>query len=240
MKILSAVLLLLALATPLFADDLLPQVVEMPILKDLPGQAKVIETNDLGSLYEVIVSVPGHGKQILYVTKDGAYMLMGGNLVNREKVNLTKERHDQIDKIEIEHLPIQDAIVISKGHGSKKLYMFTDVDCPFCKQSFDWLKTQTDLSLYVFLLPLPMHPTAHNKSVKILCQENRQAAFELAQSGKEPVGEKCETGETMLRRSKQIADEIGITGTPLFITESGTKIMGFDQKALSEYLSSTN
>lgn len=237
MKIFSVVLLLLAIATPSFGDDSLSQVKDMPILQDLPGQAKVIEANDLGGLYEVIVSVPSHGKQILYVTKDGAYMLMGGSLVNKDKVNLTKARHDQFDKVEIGSLPIQDAIVISKGKGSKKLFMFTDVDCPFCKQSYNWLKSQTDLSLYVFLLPLAMHPTAQGKSVKVLCQENREAALDLTASGKEPGGEKCESGEATLRKCKTIADELGITGTPLFITESGDRIKGFDEAALSAYLS---
>jgi thiol:disulfide interchange protein DsbC len=236
MKVLSAVVLLLVFATPLFAGTPLEQVTEMVILKDLPGQAKVMEASDLGNIYEVIVSIPGHGKQILYVTKDGAYMLLGGNLINLDKVNLTKVRHDELDKVEIDKLPIQDAIVISKGNGSKKLFMFTDVDCPFCKQSYNWLKTQNDLSLYVFLLPLPMHPTAHDKSVKILCQENRVDAFDATVSGKEAPGDKCEGGEAALREYKATADELQITGAPLFITESGIRIMGFDQAALSGYL----
>jgi thiol:disulfide interchange protein DsbC len=237
MKSFLGMLLFLMLATPLLAADPLSQVNEMPILNDLPGQAKVIGANDLGSLYEVILSVPGHGKQVVYVTKDGSYMLMGGNLVNREKVNLTKLRHDEFDKVEVDRLPIKDAIEIKKGKGSKKLFMFTDVDCPFCKQSYNWLKTQTDLSLYVFLLPLPIHPSAYDKSIKILCQENKVAALELAESGQETTGNKCETGESTLRKHKSLAEELGVQATPLFITESGTRIMGFDQTAISGYLS---
>jgi thiol:disulfide interchange protein DsbC len=237
MKIFSALFLILVFSTSLYAEDPLSKVKEMQIVQDLPGQAKIIGANDLGSLYEVIISVPNHGKQVIYVTKDGAYMLMGGSLVNQDKVNLTKLRHDEIDKIEVDRLPLQEAIVISKGDGSKKLFMFTDVDCPFCKQSYTWLKNQTDYSLYVFLLPLPMHPTAYDKSVKVLCQENREASFDLASSGKDPGGEKCEKGEATLRKCKTIADELGITGTPLFITDSGTRIMGFDQSVLSAYLS---
>lgn len=236
MKILLAVLLIFTFATSLFAGGLLEQVVEMPILKELLGQAKVIEANDLGNIYEVIVSVPGHGKQILYVTRDGEYLLMGGNLVNREKINVTKARREQLDKVEIDRLPIQDAIVITKGNPVKKLFMFTDVDCPFCKQSYNWLKTQPDLALYVFLLPLSMHPMAHDKSVKILCRENRAEALDLNMSGKEDAGGKCETGETILNKHKATAEGLGISGAPLFITESGTRITGFDQASLSEYL----
>jgi thiol:disulfide interchange protein DsbC len=161
---------------------------------------------------------------------------MGGNLVNQDKVNVTKARRDEIDKVEIDRLPTQDAIVVSKGSEGKKLFMFTDVDCPFCKQGYNWLKAQTDLSLYVFLLPLPMHPGAHDKSVKILCQENRAEALDLTVSGKDAGGEKCEAGEALLRKYKATADAVGITGAPLFITESGTRIMGFDQAALSAYL----
>jgi thiol:disulfide interchange protein DsbC len=236
MRSLLVAILLVVLATPLYAADPLSKVSEMPILNDLPGQAKVIGANDLGSLYEVIVSVPGHGKQVLYVTKDGSYLLMGGTMIDKDKVNLTKLRHDEFDKVEFDRLPIQDAIVIKKGNGTKKLVMFTDVDCPFCKQGYNWLKKQTDLSLYVFLLPLPMHPMAHDKSVKILCQENREAALDLTESGQATSGDKCETGEVTLGKHKTVADELGITGTPLFITESGTRIKGFEEAALTEYL----
>jgi thiol:disulfide interchange protein DsbC len=231
------VTMLLVLAPPLYAADLVKKVQGLPIVKSLFGpDAKVLEARDLGSIYEVVASFPGRDKQIVYVTKDGAYLLTGGNLINKDKANLTKERYDQVNKVDVSKIPIEDAIVITKGSGAKKLFLFTDVDCPFCRKAYEWLKTQTDYTLYVFLYPLDMHPQAPEKSVKILCDKDSAAALDGAHVDQGPTGEKCEAGEKLLQKQKNVANEIGINATPVFILDSGVKMSGFNQKALQDYL----
>jgi thiol:disulfide interchange protein DsbC len=231
------VLMVLALATPLHAADLVGKVKGMQVVKNLFGdQVKVLEAKDLGNVYEVVASVPGRDKQIVYVTKDGSYLITGGNLVNKDKVNLTKERYDEVNKVDVSKLPIKDAITITKGSGAKKLYLFTDVDCPYCKKAWEWLKTQTDYTMYVFLYPLDMHPNATEKSIKILCDANHEAAFDLAEADQPLTADKCEAGEKLLQKQKAAAADLGVTGTPLIITGAGIKMSGFNQKALEGYL----
>jgi thiol:disulfide interchange protein DsbC len=231
------VLMVLVLASPLQAADLIGKVKGMQVVKNLFGdQVKVLAAKDLGNLYEVVASVPGRDKQIVYVTKDGAYLLTGGNLINKEKVNLTKERYDEVNKVDVSKLPVQDAITIKKGSGAKKLYLFTDVDCPYCKKAWEWLKTQTDYTMYVFLFPLDMHPNAAEKSVKVLCDANPEAAFDLVEADQPLTAGKCEAGEKLLQKHKAVSMEVGVSGTPLIITETGTKMSGFNQKALEGYL----
>ena len=114
--------------------------------------------------------------------------------------------------------------------------MFTDVDCPFCRKAYDWLKTQTNYTLYLFFCPLEMHPNSPAKTVQILCAKDREAAIDLAQSDK-PIGaEKCEAGEKIAARHKAIALELGVDGTPLFITDSGTRIPGMQVPVMESYL----
>jgi thiol:disulfide interchange protein DsbC len=231
------VLMLLVLASPLHAADLVAKVKGMQIVKNLFGdQVTVVGAKDLGNLYEVVASMPGRDKQIVYVTKDGSYMLTGGSLVNKEKVNLTKERLDEVNKVDVSKLPLKDAIVIKKGSGAKQLYLITDVDCPYCKKAYDWFKTQTDYTLYVFLFPLDMHPNAKEKSIKILCDANPEAALDLAHADKPLTVDKCESGEKLLEKHKALAMELGVSGTPLIITGAGIKMSGFNQKALEAYL----
>jgi len=231
------VLLLLVLTPPLQAADVSKKVRELPIIKSLFGtEVQVVEANDLGSIYEVVAAMPGRDKQILYVTKDGRYLISGGNLINKDKMNLTKERFDQVNKVDVSKLPLQDAITITRGNGAKKLYLFTDLDCPYCRKSYEWLKTQSDYTLYVFLYPLPMHPQAGEKSVKILCNQDRAAAFDVGHGDQGPPGEKCEAGEQLLQKHKATADAMGVNATPLFILDSGVKMGGFNQKALEAYL----
>jgi thiol:disulfide interchange protein DsbC len=237
------VLMLLVLAPPLHAadaakGDVSKKVRELPIVKSLFGtDANVVEARDLGNLYEIVASFPGRDKQILYVTKDGAYLITGGNLINKDKANLTKERYEQVNKVDVSKLPLKDAITITKGSGAKKLYLFTDVDCPYCRKGWEWLKTQTDYTLYVYLYPLPMHPQAPEKSVKILCDKDPAGAFDTAHGDQGPAGEKCEAGEKLLQKHQTIANEVGVNSTPLFILDNGIKMSGFNQKALQDYLS---
>ena len=242
-RVFLGVMMLLVLTPPLYAADVAKadvskKVRELPIIKSLFGaEAKVVEARDLGSIYEIVASFPGRDKQILYVTKDGAYLITGGNLINKDKANLTKDRYEQVNKVDVSKLPLQDAITVTKGNGAKKLYLFTDVDCPYCRKGWEWLKTQTDYTLYVFLYPLPMHPQAPEKSVKILCDKDPAGAFDAAHGDQGPAGEKCEAGEKLLQKHQTVANELGVNSTPLFILDSGIKMSGFNQKALQDYLS---
>ncbi|HIJ77529.1 MAG TPA: thioredoxin fold domain-containing protein [Deltaproteobacteria bacterium] len=237
-KILFALMLaLFAAPGALFAGDILGEVKELSIVKNLfPPQVEVIEARDLGSLFELVVKEPSRGKQIYYVTKDGAYLIAGGNLITGDKVNLTQKRHEEVNKVDMSQLPLKDAITIQRGNGAKKLVMFTDVDCPFCRKAYDWLKSQTKYTLYIFFFPLDMHPNSPEKSVQVLCSKNQETALDNAQSDKEIGSQKCEAGEKMLATHKAIAGEIGIDGTPLFVTAAGARIQGLQIPALESYL----
>jgi thiol:disulfide interchange protein DsbC len=226
----------LILASPLYAADSLLKVKELSIVKNFMGdQVEVLEAKDLGDIYEVVALPPRNEKQIFYVTKDGAYIIFGGQMFDEGKNNLTKERREEINRVDVSRLPLQDAIVIKKGSGAKKLIEFTDVDCPYCRMASEWLKTQTDYTLYIFLIPLDMHPQAHEKSVRILCNKYPATAFDLAQTDKELSADECEAGEKMLQKHKKVAAEIGVSGTPLFLTGEGIRMSGFAQKAMEDY-----
>ena len=230
------VLALLAAPGTLFARDVLEEVKALPIVKNLfPPQVQVIEAKDLGSLFELVAQEPTREKQVFYVTKDGEY-LIAGSLINKDKVNLTQDRLSEINRVDVSKIPLKDAVEIKRGNGAKKLIMFTDVDCPFCRKAYDWLKGQTNYTLYIFFFPLDIHPNSPGKTVQILCSKNQETAIENAQSDKDIDSQKCEAGEKMLARHKAIAGQVGVDGTPLFVTDSGKKITGLQIPALTSYL----
>jgi thiol:disulfide interchange protein DsbC len=228
-KILFALMLtLFAAPGALFAGDLLGEVKELPILKNLfPQRVEVLEARDLGNLFEIVVKEPSRGKQIFYVTKDGKYLVAGGNLITADKVNITQKRHEEISRVDVSKLPLKDAVAIKRGNGAKKLIMFNDVDCPFCRKAY---------ALYIFFFPLNMHPKSPEKTVQVLCSKDQETALENAQSDKEIGSQKCEAGETMLARHIAIATEVGIDGAPLFVTETGARINGLQTTELESYL----
>ena len=236
-KILFALMLtLFAAPGALFAGDPLGEVKEFPVVKNLfPPRVEVIEARDLGSVFELVVKGPT-GKEIYYVTKDGTYLIAGASLLNVDKVNITQKRTEEVNVVDVSTLPLKDAIVIKRGNGAKKLIVFNDVDCPFCRKAYDWLKSQTDYTLYMFLFPLDMHPKSPEKSVQVFCSKNQETALDNAMSDKEIGSQKCEAGEKMLAKHKAIAREIGIGGTPLFVTDTGTRITGLKTTELESYL----
>ena len=226
-----------AFAGLLYAADLIGVVKALPVVKSVfPPQVQLLEARDIGSLYEIVASEPARGKQIYYVTKDGQYLLAGANLISKDKVNLTQARYEEVTRVDVSKLPLKDAVQIKKGNGAKKLIMFYDVDCPFCRRAYDWLKGQNNYTLYVFFFPLDMHPKSPEKAVKILCGKDYEAAIEKAQSDQEIGTPKCEAGEKMLARHKAIGKEISVDSTPLFITDTGNRINGLQVPALESYL----
>ncbi len=201
-------------------------------------QTELHEVRDIGPLYEITIK-QGRQKAIIYVTKDGKYIVLG-NIFDKDRKNITQERFAEISKVDFSALPLQDAITITKGNGAKKIVMLTDVDCRFCRNAHAWLKNKDNYTLYVFLFPLGIHPDAHAKSVQILCSDNPVEALDIAKAGGEIKTGKCDTGENMLKKHIAIAAELGVEGTPFFITEDGNIINGFNQPALESYLKDKN
>ena len=232
------VLMLAILVAPgvLLADSLLHKARNLEIVKSLlPPQAKIIEARDLGDIYELEVQQNQGGKRLFYATKDGAYLIAGGNLINKNKVNLTQVRQEEIDRVDVSTLPLREALKIKKGNGAKKLIMFDDIDCPYCKRAYEWLKTKDNYTLYVFFYPLGIHPQSAGKTVGILCAKDPLAALDRAMSGQDTGGVTCSAGSDLVAREKALGDRLGVDGTPLFITDSGARIVGLQVPRLDSY-----
>ena len=89
----------------------------------------VIKTPYTG-LYEVFM-----GGQIIYTDEKLTFLIAEGRLVDpKTKKDITGERMEELTKIDFNSLPLDQAIKVVKGNGSRKLVVFSDVDCPYCKR----------------------------------------------------------------------------------------------------------
>jgi len=173
---------------------------------------------------------------VVYATEDGKYVMMGALIDGSTGENLTKIRYRELTRVDVGSLPLEDALKFTYGKGGRKLIMFSDPDCPFCRRAHTWLRGQ-NVELYVFMYPLPIHPEAYNKSVTILCSSDRKGEYDKALSGEKIEIKKCKEGETLLKKHMLTGQLVGVEGTPLFITEEGYRIEGANLKELSDYLS---
>lgn len=182
----------------------------------------VTKTNYSG-LYEVFM-----GGQILYTDEKMSFLIAEGHLVDpKTKKDITGERLEELTKVDFNSLPFDQAIKVVKGNGSRKMVVFSDVDCPFCKRlEQKELTNITDVTIYTFLYPLQqLHPDAEAKSRSIWCSSNRVKAWQdwILNSQLPKTSGNC---EVPLEKVGELARNIGVNSTPTIIFANGRRMLG--------------
>ncbi len=182
----------------------------------------VVKTPYAG-LYEVFM-----GGQIVYTDEKLTFLIAEGRLVDpKTKKDVTGERLEELTKIDFNTLPLDQAIKVVKGNGSRKLVVFSDVDCPYCKRlEQKELVNITDVTVYTFLYPLvQLHPDSPEKSKAIWCAGNRVKAWNdwILNNQLPTTAGNC---EVPLERVGELARKIGVTSTPTLIFADGKRMMG--------------
>ena len=73
--------------------------------------------------------------------------------------DLTQQRIDELNKVNFSELPLKDAIKEVRGKGQRKLVVFSDPDCPYCKKLERDLPRLDNVTIYTFPFPLEgLHP----------------------------------------------------------------------------------
>jgi thiol:disulfide interchange protein DsbC len=190
----------------------------------MPG-AKIGQINPgpMPGLLEVVVN----GINVIYTDKKGELAFIG-NVVNlKTKESLTKKRAEELAFVDFSQIPLTQAIVRVKGDGSRKLVVFSDPDCPYCKQLEKELAFLDNVTIYVMLYPLEaLHPGARKKSEALWCSSDRTKAWDnLMLYGKEPA---AATGgcKTPLDEIHALAQRLSITGTPGLVFQNGKLVPG--------------
>lgn len=170
------------------------------------------------------------GHKVFYVDSSGNYALIGNLLDLRSKTSLTEQRSLALNRVDWQQLPLNLAIVRIKGNGHKnRLAIFTDPDCPFCKRlEAETLSKLTDVSLYYFLFPLPIHPLATDHAQRILCAENPESAMLNFMTHNATLGKNnsCSNIDKLSEIKAVATDILQISGTPTMVLPNGRIISG--------------
>ncbi|MDZ7855767.1 DsbC family protein [Sphaerotilus sp.] len=215
------------LATAAYADE---AAVRATVQRLFPNaEAPTVASTPIPGLLEAAVD-----GQVFYVTEDGRYLL-GGPLVDvRAKRNLTDARLAQINRIAFDTLDTRLAISWVQGSGARKLAIFEDPDCPYCKALETTLKEIDDLTVYVFLYPIDqLHPEAAAKSRAVWCAPDRTKAWaEVMRAGVAPVG--TANCADPIAEIAAFAKRHRINGTPTLVLADGTRLVGAVPRAQLE------
>jgi len=162
----------------------------------------------------------GEGKRgVLFFDFAKKHFLVLNQLIPVEQIGKPK-------KVDASKLPMKDAIIIGDAAAKKKVAVFTDPDCPYCRGLHEEMKKviekRKDIAFHIFLFPLPMHKEAYKKAQAVLC-ENSLALLDDAFTGKAVPEPKC--GNEQLEKNLALGKELGFSGTPTLVRDDGI-IMG--------------
>ncbi|QRF57058.1 DsbC family protein [Variovorax paradoxus] len=181
-----------------------------------------VSKSPMPGLYEVRVN----GAQIYYTDEQGNYLLEGNMIDVNARRNLTEERVAKLSEVAFDKLPVKDAIKIVRGNGKRKLAVFEDPNCGYCKRFEKDMKSVDNVTVYLFLYPV-LGPDSTVKSRDIWCSKDKGKAWsDWMEAGTRPATAPGSCDVTALQRNVEFGRRYNITGTPTLIYSNGTRTPG--------------
>jgi thiol:disulfide interchange protein DsbC len=217
---------LLALcAVALFAHAAVAQeaVIRKNITERLPDFPKIDEVTKtpIPGIYELRI-----GTDVIYSDEQGNHLIEGHVIDTASRVNLTEARIAKLTAIDFASLPLKDAIVWKQGNGARKLVVFADPNCGYCKKFERDLQAVKDVTVYTFLYPI-LGGDSQEKSRNIWCAKDSTKTWRdwMLNGTPVPAGAgQCDT--SALQRNVALGRKHRINGTPGLVFEDGTHMPG--------------
>ena len=118
----------------------------------LPNIPKIEEVSKtpMPGLYEVRIN----HSDIFYTDEKGDFLIQGSLIDTKTKTDLTDQRVDKLTAIDFKDLPFKDSFTIVRGNGKRKMAVFEDPNCGYCKKFERDLVKVDNVTVHVFLYPI--------------------------------------------------------------------------------------
>ena len=200
---------------------------EAAIRKNLPERLanfpKIDEVSKtpIPGLYEVRL-----GTDLVYTDETGSYLIQGSNMDTRTKADLTQARIDKLTAIDFASLPLKNAVLIKQGTGARKLVIFGDPNCGYCKRLEKDLLALKDVSIYTFLYPI-LGPDSTVKSKDIWCAKDPGKAWRAWMvDGQLPAKAAANCDTAAIDLNTEMGRKYKVQGTPALVFEDGSRAPG--------------
>ena len=187
----------------------------------LPQMPAIDEVNKtpMPGLFEVRA-----GLDIFYTDAEGNFLINGYLVDTKAKRNLTEDRKEKLLAIDFAALPVKDAFTIVRGNGKRKLAVFEDPNCPYCKHFERDLQKVDNITVYMFLYPI-LGPDSNEKSQNLWCAKDKAKAWlDWMLRGRAVEAASCDAGAVM--RNVAFGKRYQIGGTPTLIFADGSRVPG--------------
>ena len=230
---LAALSLCLALPPVAFAQETKPDAAKDAMAKDAAAVKKLLEAKFPGAVVSNVAKSPYFGlyeaqfdERMVYTDAKVTYVVVGSIYDANSKQNLTDARLRQINRVAWDSLPLDLAFKRVKGDGTRKLAIFADADCPYCKRLEGDIKRLDNVTIYTFLYPIDqLHPDSARKSAILWCAPDRAKAWdEFFEAGKLPDNKgDC---PTPIKDTALLGERLHVAATPTLVFADGSVVPG--------------
>ncbi|MDB1145143.1 MAG: DsbC family protein [Alcaligenaceae bacterium] len=199
---------------------------------DIKDSAIIVSNTDFPHLYEVNID----NQHIFYTNKTGDFIITGDVFDTKKNINIKQQRLKTLKTIDFNSLPLENALKIVQGKGERVLVSFEDPNCFYCKKFHKEVSQVKNLTHYIFLIPL-LSKESEKVITHIWCSKDPVKSWDdlMSKRIKPKDNSNC---KTPIQENKQIAKEIGMTGTPTLIFQDGSQVGGMlPAERLEEILS---
>lgn len=221
MKLISTLLTAVSLASLSLVATAQESDIRKALAERIPQMDKIDEVRPtpMKGLYEVRI-----GTDLFYTDAKGNYVIQGELIDTKARRNLTEDRIAKLTAVDFSALPLKDAFTIVRGDGKRKVAVFEDPNCGYCKRFERDLQNVDNVTVYLFLYPI-LSPDSAEKSRNIWCAKDKTAAWQdYMVRDKAPAAASCDT--SALQRNLAFGKKHKITGTPTLIFADGIRVPG--------------
>ena len=181
-----------------------------------------VKETPIKGIYQVTI-----GPDVIYMSRDGNYVLKGEILDIGNRRNLTEDFHAQKRINLLNTIADSEYIEFSSTKTKNHIYVFTDVDCGYCRKLHRDVPELNSMGIAVRYLAYPragVDSIIGEEMRNVWCAENRQKALTTSKN-RQPIEVKiC---DAPIARHHALGRELGVTGTPAIFLENGRKLPGY-------------
>ncbi|MHB1145134.1 MAG: DsbC family protein [Thiobacillus sp.] len=210
-------------------------VIRKALTQQFPGaQISSVTKTPYSGLFEVYLD-----GQLIYVDAKAQYVFTGDVIDLKNRSNLTQARLNKLQAIKWDTLPLDNALKSVKGKGERKLVVFSDVDCPYCRKFEAELAKVDNITVYTFLYPIEgLHPKAVQTSKQVWCAPDRNKAWEEYIT-KNVVPNNDGMCANPVDATIALGSKLKVSGTPTIFFANGQRVPGMVPAAQLERLLAT-
>lgn len=211
------------LTTTAFAADDVEATIRAALTKRLPNLPAIDEITKapIPGLYELRL-----GSQVIYSDAQGSFVIEGDIIDTAKHTNVTQNRIDKLTAFDFSRLPLKDAVVWKRGSGARKLVVFADPNCAYCKKLERDLNNVNDITVFTFMIPI-LGGDSPEKAKNIWCARNNGSVWrDWMVNGTAPPDATASCDTSALSRNVALGQKHGVTGTPSLVFENSERVPG--------------